>query len=396
MQVDVTVVGAGMVGLAMARQCQQMGMNIALIEKSPVSVKWPSDSLPLRVSAISPASQHLLTQLGAWSGIEKEAAPYENMFVWDAQSEAKITLTAEYIHQAYLGHIIANRVIQKHLYQALDQAEMSHLIPDQIGSLQPKPDGWQLHLASGKMIDTKLLIGADGANSSLRQQMGIASPVTFYQQKAIVAVVKTALPHQATAWQRFLPTGPLAFLPLSDPHQCSIVWSLDETHFESINGLDNAAFCQQLAQALEQKLGAIELLTDRAAFPLKHHHCKTYVKPHFALIGDAAHSIHPLAGQGVNLGLLDVQALSKIIQQAKARQRPLGLVSDLKRYQQKRRWHNEVMLQSMTLFNALFKQTDPVTKMVRQFGVNQVDSCHVLKKYLIEQATGRSLLKEYS
>ncbi len=395
MQVEVVIVGAGMVGLALAKRLDQIGLKVALVEKHVIDIDWPAGSLPMRVSAISPASQLLLEQLKVWPDIAPDAAPYENMRVWDAQTEASITLSAEDIYQAHLGHIVANRSIQKRLYQAIEQTDVECFMPDQVTHLQAQAARWQLGLSSGQTIETALLIGADGANSALRQQVGIDCSMTFYQQKAIVAVVQTELPHQSTAWQRFLPTGPLAFLPLSDPYHCSIVWRLEETHAESIEKLNDKSFCQQLAQALQYKLGSIQLLTERVAFPLKHHHCRTYVKPHFALIGDAAHSIHPLAGQGVNLGFLDVQVLSRVMSDTLEKQRPIGLLSDLNRYQQQRKWHNETMLQSMTLFNALFKQTDSFSKMVRQFGVNQVDSCHALKKYFIEQATGSTFLKEF-
>ena len=392
MKVDVCIVGAGMVGLALANHLHQAGFRVALIEKDPPPEKISAAVLPLRVSAISLASQQLFSTIGAWDEIQQHAAPYEDMFVWDAATPAEITLSAAHVHRPYLGHIIENSRIQQALYACAQANEMPCFLPDTVAQVQRTATGCQVELASGQSIQAGLLVAADGVQSPLRARMGITCEPTLYQQTAFVGVVRMERSHDKTAWQRFLSTGPVAFLPLPDAQQCSFVWSVDDEQAEVLKTLSDDDFSASLADAIEQRFGQVNVLTERAGFPLKHQHAARYTQPHFALVGDAAHAIHPLAGQGVNLGFLDVFALVDTLQAAREQRRPLGLQSDLQRYASKRRWHNAAMLKAMTGINALFKQTNPVVKTLRHFGVRQANDLMPLKQYFIAQATGESWL----
>ncbi|MEX0614980.1 MAG: FAD-dependent monooxygenase, partial [Methylophaga sp.] len=218
---------------------------------------------------------------------------------------------------------------------------------------------------------------------------GIKSRAWAYHQQGLVAVVETEHPHQQCARQHFLPGGPLAFLPLNNPHQCSIVWSLPDTEAEHQKNVDDLAFCEQLASAFDFRLGSVQLLSERAAFPLNLQHAEMYVKPGLALVGDAAHSVHPLAGQGVNLGFQDAKVLADILLKAHQQGRPLGSLHTLKKYQRARLAENTLMQLSMDGLNRLFANQFPGLAGIRQLGLKQVNRLSFIKNMLIKQAAGR-------
>jgi 2-octaprenylphenol hydroxylase len=248
-------------------------------------------------------------------------------------------------------------------------------------------DAALLELTDGRRLAARLLVGADGRDSWVRDRAGIATRGWLYDQEAVVANVEVAEPHRETAWQRFLPTGPLAFLPLADG-RCSIVWSATEGRARGLMALDEAGFRRELEEAFERRLGAIGAIGPRASFPLRLQHAKEYVRPRLALIGDAAHAVHPLAGQGVNLGFLDAAALAAAIEEALARGRDIGGLWALRRYERARRGDNALMLAAMDGFKRLFSNRNPPLAALRSAGLTAADHLAPLKRLFMRQALG--------
>ncbi|MDX1554127.1 MAG: UbiH/UbiF/VisC/COQ6 family ubiquinone biosynthesis hydroxylase, partial [Marinobacter sp.] len=318
---DILVVGGGMVGSALALGLSRQSWNVGLVEGSDRKTLLQEstqvadvDGFDPRVSAISVASQRLLEQLGVWPDIAAgRHCPYQTMTVWDGDGTGRIQFEAAELRAPALGTIIENRRIVRALFTAL--ADSSVELIDGV-----KVTGWWqdgntrgIRLEDDRMLAAQLVVAADGAHSRLRQWVGLPTREWDYDQQAIVCTVRTAQSHRFTAWQRFSPTGPLAFLPLltesGDEHFCSIVWSQDTEEARRLMALDDDAFRAELENAIERELGSVEVVSRRYAFPLRQRHAKDYITTGFALVGDAAHTIHPLAGQGANLGYGDVRAL---------------------------------------------------------------------------------------
>lgn len=387
---DVIIVGGGMVGAALACALGNQKLSIALIETNKPNYDWPGSSFDLRVSAITRASQNFLDELGVWQSIIKQrATAYHDMHVWDAGGEGSIHFDCAEIGEANLGHIIENRIINKSLMQrasSIDNIDIycpakptKLLLDDQTGKLQ---------LDDGTLLSAELVVGADGGQSWVRQQSGITVSTRDYQQTAVVANVTTEHSHQHTAWQRFLPTGPLAFLPLSENNISSIVWSTSAEEAERLCELNEVDFNKELAAAFEEKLGKIISTGPRASFPIKGQHASHYVKPHLALIGDAAHTIHPLAGQGVNLGFADAACLAETILAAHDSQKAIGSFKTLRRYERSRRGDNLLMLEAMGAFKQLFSNNTPGLRELRSAGLNFSDRFAPIKHIFMMKALG--------
>ena len=389
---DVVIVGGGMVGLTLANALAGHALRIAVIEKHTPQDIHPDDAFDLRVSAINSASRQVFESLGAWSGMQqRRAAAYQGMYVWDATGDGDIQFNAVDQGVAELGHIIENRAIQFALYEVLLQhPQISFFCPAEITSLEYSEHGSQLELASGESLTARLLAGADGANSQVRAAAGIALDSEDYGQQGLVCVATTSKPHQHTAWQRFLPGGPLAFLPLKDEYQCSIVWSMPAAQADEYLALDEAAFNQQLAAAFGHRLGQVVTTSKRAAFPLIRRHAQHYVKPGVVLIGDAAHTIHPLAGQGVNLGILDAACLAETLHQAQRQRRNIASLKVLRRYERWRRGDNTLMMYSMSGFNYLFGSDMTGISLLRNQGLSLVNRLGPVKRHFMNQAMGLS------
>jgi 2-octaprenylphenol hydroxylase len=338
----------------------------------------------LRVSAISPASRNLLQRIGAWPRLNVERiCGFTDMEVWDAGGHGNIHFDSHESHEPALGYLLENRLLQFGLYEtALSMNNVVWFAPDSLQQFVVDQREVIITLASGEVLLASLLVGADGAQSQVRKRSGIAERVTDYQQQGLVATVKTQLPHDHTARQRFLPDGILAFLPLADGG-CSIVWSSAES--ERLLALDDAAFCQELGEAFEYRLGDIVSVGPRAAFPLRGMQAEHYVQPRIALVGDAAHNIHPLAGQGVNLGFLDVAVLAELLLSAK---RDIGSLHLLRKYERARRGENEVMLRAMEGFKFLFNNRSPLLSWMRNTGLSMANRFTPLKQLTMRQAMG--------
>ncbi len=396
MQADLIIVGAGMVGSALALALREQGLEILLIDGGPLSVT-PFDksaAFEPRVSALSVASQRVLERLGVWDGVvARRSSPYRDMQVWDGSGTGQIHFSAASVHAEVLGHIVENRVVQDALLERLHDSDIGLLANGRLEQMRRSGDGWLLTLLDGRQLCAPLLVAADGANSAVRRLAGCATREWDYLHHAIVTSVRCARPHQATAWQRFTDDGPLAFLPLDGPageHWCSIVWSITPAEAERVMALGDAAFCAALGKAFEWRLGEVLHADRRLCIPLRQRHAKRYVEDGLALIGDAAHSIHPLAGQGVNMGFLDAAVLADVLSHALARGERLADERVLSRYERKRMPHNLAMMAAMEGFERLF-QADPLpVRWLRNAGLNWVDELPEAKALFVRQALGLS------
>ena len=381
---DIIIVGAGMVGACAAYALAGKGFRIALIEAvAPYNID-PGPDYDQRVSAISPDSRGILEQLGVWQQLDNErVCYYEQMHIWHQHGDASVAFDAVDLARDNLGAIVENRLIQQALHRACDGAPgIQWFMPDSIETLlRNEDDGVELQLASGRSLSAGLLIAADGRNSPTRNLAGISARTGQYRQTAIVANVDTELAHRHTAWQRFLCTGPLAFLPLANG-QSSIVWSCDDNFAEQLINATDEEFCSALGEAFESRLGRITRCGERMSFPLGWHHCERWLKNRVLLIGDAAHSVHPLAGQGVNLGFSDVDLLLRLV---------AGQTGDipskqLRRYERQRKSETWVASQGFSGLKWLFGIDQKGINQVRDLGMRMIDQTPWIKRRMMEKA----------
>jgi len=414
---DIVIIGGGIVGLSFANELIAADFSVAIIERN--ELKAISDQTSCRVSAINRSAlkrfhqtgllQSLMSQsLVSQSPLAQRVCLFEKMFVWDQTGAGQIQFDSAELGVPELGAIIENNVLQQMLLEKVKAADnITYLCPQEITQIDYSlAEGEQaistqavstqavsaqaastITLSSGKKIQAKLLVGADGVNSNVRKAAAIQRVKQSYQQQALVCNVTTRESHQSTAWQCFMPSGPLAFLPLYNG-QCSIVWSLDEAAAQQTMALDDAAFKLALAEASEFRLGEIDEVGQRFLFPLSHGHVDDYVKPGLALIGDAAHNIHPLAGQGANLGIADAFALADVICTARKAGRQWAALHTLSKYQRQRKGANQLMEMSMTGFKHLFGGNNVVLSEIRNAGLSLVDHLPALKYRIIKQALG--------
>tara|TARA_R110002073_G_scaffold69453_5_gene172412 strand:+ start:29 stop:1267 length:1239 start_codon:yes stop_codon:yes gene_type:complete len=405
--VDIAIVGAGLVGAALAASLKNCGLTIALIDhqtqeslQQNLRIASSVNEFEPRVSALTLASQSLLKEIGVWEKINpKQIQDYQKMKVWDELGTAAIEFDSAELYQDSLGCILENKLIISALHSTLAfQKNIKPFLGNKLNSIQlleGEIDQHRLTLDNGQLIQCKLLVAADGANSRVRQWASIPTREWDYQHEAIVATIKTSKKHQNTAWQRFSETGPLAFLPLADEGEtqqfCSIVWSQETAHAKSLMTLSDDDFLHVLAKSIEFKLGDLDAVSTRYAIPLRQRHAKIYVKPGLVLLGDAAHTIHPLAGQGVNLGFKDVKALSEVLKEAEQQSVDVNNMVLLKRYQRQRQGDNLLMMGAMEGFKRLFEQPDPIVRWLRNTGMSWVNKQDFLKNQIAKHAMGLSL-----
>lgn len=382
---DILVVGGGPVGAAAALALHRAGFDVALVERAHAPAAFDASHYDLRVYAISPNSSMLLTRVGAWDAIlDARASAYAAMRVWQRDPAHALSFDAGDIGRAQLGWIVEHGLIVRALWDCF--GDLPVITGATIAAARFDDTGAELQLDTGRRLSARLCIAADGADSQLRQLAGIETIGWRYGERAIVCHVHTAQPHQATAWQRFLKTGPLAFLPLADG-RCSIVWSAADAEAERLLALDDAAFCTALGTAFEHALGEVSLPTPRVAFPLRLQHARDYVRPGIALIGDAAHAIHPLAGQGVNLGFGDAQSLVDTLIAARDAGRDWSSLRTLSRYTRARQAENLEMLAVTDTLDRLFRAPVPGLRPLLGAGLEAVNALAPLRGVLARQAS---------
>ncbi len=386
---DIIIVGGGMVGATFACALGDSSLKVAVVEAYQNDFDWPEGSHDIRVSALTHASQHIFENLCVWESMQQEGiAAYNKMHVWDATGQGQIHFDSIEVGQADLGHIVENRIIQKAVQARLyDFDNIDLLMPVKLQSMQMKGAGVELVTAEGLSLTADLLVGADGANSWVRKQTGITLSTWAYHQTAVVCNVRTSDSNQNACWQQFMSTGPLAFLPLPDG-QSSIVWSTTEEKAQALINMDEQAFNQELQLTFGSSLGRTELSSERGAFPLRFRHANQYVQENVALIGDAAHTVHPLAGQGVNLGLLDAVVLAEELLRARENCQEIGTLSTLRRYERRRKGDNMAMLAAMDGFKRLFSNNFLPLKLLRNSGLNVADKLNPIKNLFIKRAMG--------
>jgi len=394
--VDIVIVGGGMAGLAAATAMASCGLKIIVLEKNqPQGPDSWDEAFDPRVSAITRASENILRHCGAWEFIQTQRrAAYHKMDVWDSDGTGNIQFHADEAGVDYLGQIIENRVTQYGLYLACQQHENIKVLPVGMSRLQQKGEGWAVDLDDGEQLHPKLVIGADGANSMVRTQSGLKTREWDYGHTAIVTTVETEKPHGNIARQPFMASGPLGFLPLransEDEKSClsSIVWSAEDGRAEELMAMDEVAFNRALTFALEGRLGNVVNSDPRFSFPLRQRHAVDYVAEGLALVADAAHTLHPLAGQGINMGFLDVAVLAEEVCNSVAKGLSPGETMALRRYQRRRKGHNLMMMSTMEGFKRLFGAEPMPVRLLRNTGMSFLNGHGFAKGRILQHAMG--------
>ncbi len=385
---DVIIVGAGVAGLVLAVDLLRAGLDVAIIESQ--EIRAPEKDRHVRVSAINLASERILTHLGVWENISPDAlSPFREISVWDALGATAVDFSYRDVGCSHLGHIVANHaLIAALLTVAKSFARFTWICPATLSTFEVQDTTVITKMVDGKTHQARLLIAADGANSWVRNCLKIPMTSMTYEQSAVVATVQTEIPHGYVARQRFLSSGPLALLPLADPHSCSIVWSTTPEHAAELLSADATTFGQALTDAMLSRLGNITVAETPQAFPLQMQHVNYYVHPRVALIGDAAHTLHPLAGQGMNLGILDAACLGEVIVNTKNAGRDIGRVENLRRYERWRRGDNQMMIDAMAFFKQGFTTESSLLKQLRTLSLKITRNSQWLRKVFMHHAMG--------
>ena len=363
-RLDVAVAGGGVVGAACALALARAGLQAALVEARPAP-RWLAERPDLRVFALAPDNAVLLDALGVWPQVLRaRAQPYRKMRVWDAGGGDELAFDAATLARDELGWIVENGLLVDRLWAALVAAGVQVHCPARVQGMEQDEAGVRLQLDDGTRLEARVAVAADGGASELRRLAGLDVDAHDYGQRGVVAFIETADPHQETAWQRFLPTGPLALLPFTQGRS-SIVWTLPEAEAQRVLALDDAAFALELTDASAARLGRAQPVSERAAFPLRRQLVRQQVAGRVLVLGDAAHVVHPLAGQGVNLGLRDVAALRAEVESAQTRRVDWASAHRLQRWARRRRSDNTVSAYAFEGINRLFSNADPLAVLAR-------------------------------
>jgi 2-octaprenyl-3-methyl-6-methoxy-1,4-benzoquinol hydroxylase len=389
---DAVVVGGGVVGAACALALAKLGLEVALVEgREPV--RWSADAPDLRVYAFAPDNATLLDELGVWNSVRVAGAQaYRRMRVWDASGGGELSFDADMLGRDQLGWIVENNLLVDRLWAALPAAGVQLHCPARVESMEQdfastEAGGVRLRLDDGSRLESRLAIAADGADSTLRELAGLQVATHDYRQRGVVAFVETEKSNEATAWQRFLPGGPLAFLPFAEGRS-SIVWTLPEEEAARALALDDVAFNRELGNAFEVRLGQVRVVSRRAAFPLKRQLAESSIAGKVLLIGDAAHVVHPLAGQGVNLGLRDVAQLRDAIADAQSRRADWTSPHRLARWSRQCRSENAAAAYAFDGINRVFSNDEMHATLLRGFALGVAGKLPPLANMFWRRASG--------
>ncbi len=385
---DVVVVGGGVVGSACALALAQAGLQVALVEAGEPA-RWSRDTPDLRVFAFAHDNARLLEALGVWPEIlAARAQSYREMRVWDAAGGGELHFDADALARTELGWIVEQSLLAETLWHAAERAGVELLQPASLNGLEQRAEGVRLRLADGTTLDARIAVAADGGRSQLRELAGIGVSAHDYRQRGVVAYIETEQPHRLTAWQRFLPGGPLAFLPVDGERRSSIVWSLPEDEATRVLALDDAAFGVELTNAFAGRLGKAVPVSARAAFPLRRQLAKAQLAGRVLVIGDAAHVVHPLAGQGVNLGLRDVAALRDSVLEARRGGREFDAPHRLQRWARNRRSDNVVSTLAFEAINRVYSNDAVLPTFLRGHSLSAANALVPLRNALWRHAAG--------
>jgi 2-octaprenyl-6-methoxyphenol hydroxylase len=387
---DIIICGGGMVGLPLGLAAAQGGLRVAVIDTMA-----PSQTLDARfdgrVSALAYASVRMLTALGVWPHLAKHAQPITEILVTDGKAEGpaspfSLHFDAAEVGAASLGHIAENRHIRAALYAALPPG-LELIAPATVTKLETGAGHVIAHLSNGEQIEAALAIAADGRDSKLRGQQGIGTIGWSYPQTGIVATVAHERPHDGVAYEHFLPAGPFAILPMTE-NRSSLVWTERADKAPAMLALDEAGFNAEVARRFGAHLGKTQIVGGRWSYPLSFHLARDFVKPRFALAGDCAHGIHPIAGQGLNLGLKDAAALAETLLDAARLGRDLGALDTLKRYERWRRFDSVALAASTDAMNRLFSNDIAPLRQLRDLGLGIVDAIGPARRFFMRHAGG--------
>ena len=385
---DVIIVGGGITGRTLGGLLATRGIQCLIVEgRMPGNGSSGSDP---RVLAITLASANILKAAGAWRHVPEERMGFfRGMQVWDENGDGDIEFDSAELCEATLGYIIEQTALELAVEQGNREVPaIKRRQPATPMAIKLEKSAAYLELQEGTTLVARLIIGADGGRSRIRELAGIACPAYDYHQQAVACVAETEIAHDSIARQRFLTEGPLAFLPMHDPRTSGIVWSTSPRHAEKLLAMDESEFNQALTGAFACRLGAVVRSGPRAAFPLRHTHAERYCLPRLVLVGDAAHTVHPLAGQGANLGLLDAAALAEIISAAWQGQHDIGALGVLRRYERWRRGENLLMMKTLQAIKVLFANRLPMIRCLRNAGLDLVDMMTPLKRQIMRRASG--------
>jgi 2-octaprenyl-3-methyl-6-methoxy-1,4-benzoquinol hydroxylase len=384
---DVLIVGGGMVGAALGCCLGGGDFRVAIVESVYPPAYRPNQEMDLRVSALSVSSQTVMETVGAWQGVvSRRYCPFKRMRVWETTGDAEFR--ADDIARPQLGHIVENRVIQLAFLEQIEQFENIDLFcPVATRKIIYEGNGSSVELEDGRVLSGRLLVAADGGHSRVRQVSGIGVTAWDYRQHALVISVETEDGQQDMTWQRFVPSGPQAFLPLPG-HHASLVWYNSPDEIRRLGGVSDDVLLAELRREFPDCLGGLRRIVGRGSFPLKRQHAQDYVKPGVALIGDAAHTINPLAGQGVNIGFMDAAALAEVIISAAMQNYDFADVSVLLEYEKSRRRDNLLMMTTMDLFYRVFSNPHLPVKVFRNLGLGLAERLAPAKKRVMRYAMG--------